>query len=214
MVGLASALVLNIGTLTPATVEAMLLAARAANRRGIPVVLDPVGAGATRLRTESARRLLSEARVDVLKGNAGEIATLAGLEAEVKGVESVSAAGEAGATALALSRTLRCVVAVTGPECFVSDGGRVWAVRYGHELMGRIVGTGCTSTSAVGCFAAVGKGDLLAATAAALACYGYAGERAVRTAGGPGGYFAALFDAVEEMTRSPGGLSLSARELR
>src|SRR5437868_14071678 len=100
MLGLASALVLNIGTLSPDWVEAMLLAGRAANERGIPVVLDPVGAGATTYRTETAKRILDEVDVAVLRGNAGEAATLVGIDAEVRGVESigsgVAAAGAAG----------------------------------------------------------------------------------------------------------------------
>ncbi len=95
MVGLAAALVLNIGTLEPAWVESMLLAGRAASARGIPVVLDPVGAGATRYRTETAKRILDEVAVTVLRGNAGEIATLVGVEAEVRGVESIDAGGDA-----------------------------------------------------------------------------------------------------------------------
>ena len=92
MVAIAGALVLNIGTLSPDWVEAMLLAGRAANERGVPVVLDPVGAGATAYRTETAKRLLDEVRVTVLRGNAGEVATLVGVAAEVRGVESIGAA--------------------------------------------------------------------------------------------------------------------------
>src|SRR5207248_4395043 len=94
MVGLAAALVLNIGTLSPHWVEAMLLAGKAANARGVPVVLDPVGAGATRYRTEPAKRILEEVRVTVLRGNAGEVATLVGVAAEVRGVESIGAGGD------------------------------------------------------------------------------------------------------------------------
>ena len=105
MVGLAGALVLNIGTLSPHWVEAMLLAGRAANERGIPVVLDPVGAGATRYRTETAKRLLDEVDVTVLRGNAGEVATLVGFEAEVRGVESIGAGGDPAELARAAART-------------------------------------------------------------------------------------------------------------
>ncbi|MGQ9715620.1 MAG: hydroxyethylthiazole kinase, partial [Anaerolineae bacterium] len=89
MVEAAGALVLNPGTLTPAWVESMLVAGRQANARGIPVVLDPVGAGATRLRTEAAQRLLEEVRIAIVRGNLGEISTLAGLGGTVKGVESL-----------------------------------------------------------------------------------------------------------------------------
>src|SRR5215211_7844757 len=93
MVALAGALVINIGTLSPHWVDAMLTAGRAANARGVPVVLDPVGAGATRYRTDTARRLLDEVKVTVLRGNQGEIATLVGVEAEVRGVESIGVGG-------------------------------------------------------------------------------------------------------------------------
>ena len=99
MVGLAGALVLNIGTLSPPWVDAMLLAGRAANARGVPVVLDPVGAGATRYRTETAKRILAEVDVTVLRGNAGEVATLVGAEAEVRGVESIAGGGDPAALA-------------------------------------------------------------------------------------------------------------------
>src|SRR5256885_14264589 len=89
MAAIAAALVLNIGTLSPPWVEAMLAAGRAANAAGVPVVLDPVGAGATRYRTETARRILGEVRIAVLRANQGEAATLAGVAAEMRGVESI-----------------------------------------------------------------------------------------------------------------------------
>src|SRR5215208_6991251 len=113
MVGLAGALVINIGTLSPPWVDAMLAAGRAAGARGIPVVLDPVGAGATTYRTETARRLLAEVPVTVLRGNAGEVATLVGVAAEVRGVESVGAGGEASELAREAARTLGLVASVT-----------------------------------------------------------------------------------------------------
>src|SRR3954465_10046680 len=120
MVGLAGALVLNIGTLSPAWVEAMLLAGRAANARGVPVVLDPVGAGATAYRTETAKRILDEVSVTVLRGNAGEVATLVGVEGEVRGVESIDAGGEAADLARQAARSLELVASVTGPVDHVS----------------------------------------------------------------------------------------------
>src|SRR5438105_5593383 len=115
MVRLAGALVLNIGTLSPHWVDAMLLAGKAANDAGIPVVLDPVGAGATTYRTETARRILREVDVAALRGNAGEIATLVGVEAEVRGVESIGAGGDPGELAREAARSLGVVASVTGP---------------------------------------------------------------------------------------------------
>src|SRR5437868_15480242 len=114
MAAIAGALVLNIGTLSPHWVDAMLLAARAANERGIPVVLDPVGVGATRYRTDTAKRILDEVRVTVLRGNAGEVATLVGVDAEVRGVESIDAGGDAGELAREAARSLGVVASVTG----------------------------------------------------------------------------------------------------
>ena len=195
MVQLAGALVLNIGTLSGPWIEAMLLAGRAANAAGIPVVLDPVGAGATRLRTETARRILGEVEVGVLRGNAGEIATLVGVEAEVRGVESIGAGGEPAELARAAARELDLVASVTGPVDHVSNGERVLAIANGHELLATVSGTGCMSTAVTGCFLAVQE-DALQAAAEALVAFGVAGEDAARGAKGPGTFHAALYDAL------------------
>src|SRR5881392_2332131 len=128
MAALAGALVLNIGTLSPEWVDSMIAAGRVANERGVPVVLDPVGAGATRYRTETAARILDEVRVTVLRGNAGEVATLVGVDAEVRGVESIGAGSDAAELAARAGRTLGVVAAVTGPVDHVSDGERSIAV--------------------------------------------------------------------------------------
>ena len=154
MVGLASALVINIGTLSEHWVEAMLLAGRAASARGIPVVLDPVGAGATAYRTETARRILDEVAVTVLRGNAGEVATLVGAEAEVRGVESITAGLEPAELAREGARQLGLVASVTGPVDHVSDGERTLAVANGHPLLAAVTGTGCISSALTGCFLA------------------------------------------------------------
>src|SRR2546421_1288881 len=152
MVALAGALVLNIGTLSPHWVEAMFLAGRAANEHGVPVVLDPVGAGATRFRTETARRLLDEVKVAVLRGNQGEIATLVGVQAEVRGVESIGVSGEPADLARAAARNLGLVASVTGVVDHVSDGKRVLTVANGHELLAAVTGTGCMSSAITGSF--------------------------------------------------------------
>jgi hydroxyethylthiazole kinase len=196
MVGLAGALVLNIGTLSEPWVEAMLVAGRAAGERGIPVVLDPVGAGATRYRTETARRLLDELEVTVLRGNAGEVATLVGVEAEVRGVESVAAAGEPADLAREAARTLGLVASVTGPVDHVSDGERVLTVANGHVLLGSVTGTGCMSTAITGCYLAAQPDAPLEAAAGALAAFGVAGEDSAREARGPGSFHAGLYDAL------------------
>jgi len=213
MAAIAGALVLNIGTLTPGLIDAMAKAAVAANKKGIPVVLDAVGAGATKLRTESCRRLLHAARIDVIKGNAGEIATLAGVQAEVRGVESISTAGDAFDFARELAKDRNAVVAITGKTDIVSDGKRTFALDYGHPLMGRVVGTGCVGTSTLGCFAAVSP-DLTLAAAAALGAYGIAGERAAKRSEGPGDFFKNFFNEIAKMARDETPLTVEAVEVK
>ena len=203
MVGLASALVINIGTLGPPFVEAALLAGKRANQRGIPVVLDPVGAGATSFRTKTAERLLSELSVAAVCGNAGEIATLAGLDAEVRGVESL--AGDAENAACKAAASLGVTVAATGETDYVSDGKRTLAVSNGHPLMGRVVGSGCASTAVVGCFATVGGAEV-ETVAHALAYFGRAGEVAAGGAEGGGTFEPRFLDALASLAGDPGGL--------
>jgi hydroxyethylthiazole kinase len=199
MVGLARALVLNIGTLSEHWIESMLLAGRAANERRLPIVLDPVGAGATRYRTETARRLLDELEIAVLRGNAGEIATLVGVESEVRGVESIGHAGDAAELARTAARSRAVVAAVTGPIDHVSDGEESVAVANGHELLGMVSGTGCMATTIIGCFLAVKPRSPLAAAAEALAAFGVAGEDAAEDARGPGTFHAGLYDALARL---------------
>ncbi|MFL5935094.1 MAG: hydroxyethylthiazole kinase [Gaiellaceae bacterium] len=193
MAALAGALVLNIGTLSEPWIEAMLLAGKAASG---PIVLDPVGAGATRYRTETARRLLDELDVTVVRGNAAEIATLAGRQAEIRGVESIAGGSDPAELARAAARALGTVVSVTGPVDHVSDGERVIAIANGHELLGTVSGTGCMSTAVTGSFLAAKPTAPLEAAAEALVAFGLAGEDAARDARGPGTFHANLYDAL------------------
>jgi hydroxyethylthiazole kinase len=199
MVGLAGALVLNIGTLDASWVRSMLAAGSAANARGIPVVLDPVGAGATRYRTDTAKRLLDELDVAVLRGNAGEVATLVGVAAEVRGVESIGGAGDPAELARGAARSLGVVASVTGAVDHVSDGERVAAVANGHPLLAAVSGTGCMSTAITGCFLAA-REDPFEAAAEALVAFGVAGEDAAREAKGPGTFHAGLYDALAALS--------------
>ncbi len=196
MARLAGALVLNIGTLSPEWVEAMITAGQVANQAGVPVVLDPVGAGATTYRTETAKRLLHEVEVTVLRGNAGEVATLVGAAAEMRGVESIGTADDASELARDAARTLGVVVSVTGPVDHVSDGERTIAVANGHPLLASITGTGCMSSALTGCFLAVNADGPLEAAAEALVAFGVAGEDAAVGARGPGSFHVALYDAL------------------
>jgi hydroxyethylthiazole kinase len=196
MTRLAGALVINIGTLSPHWVDAMLAAGKAANAAGVPVVLDPVGAGATTYRTETAKRILDDVDVAVLRGNAGEVATLVGVQAEVRGVESMEVGGEASELARAAGRSLGVVASVTGAIDHVSDGGRVLRIANGHELLGAVSGTGCMSSAITGCFLAGKSTEPLEAAAEALATFGVAGEDAARDAKGPGSFHVNLYDAL------------------
>jgi hydroxyethylthiazole kinase len=196
MVALAGALVLNIGTLSPHWVEAMLAAGKAANAGGVPVVLDPVGAGATRYRTDTARRVLDEVKVAVLRGNQGEVATLVGVAAEVRGVESIEVGSEPAELARAAAQRLGLVASVTGAVDHVSDGRRDLAVANGHELLASVSGTGCMSSAITGCFLAVKRDAPLEAAAEALAAFGIAGEDAARGAKGPGSFHVGLYDSL------------------
>src|SRR3989442_452780 len=194
MTSFAGALVLNIGTLSKHWIDAMLLAGRAANAAGAPVVLDPVGVGATKLRTETAQRILDQVDIAVVRGNAAETAVLAGVEAEIRGVESIGAAAGGAELARTAARTLGVVASVTGPTDYVSNGERTLTVSNGDPLLGTVSGTGCMSSALTGCFVAVAPP--LEGAAYALAAFGVAGEDAARDAKGPGTFHANLYDAL------------------
>ena len=194
MVGYAGALVLNVGTLEDAWVEAMIVAGKEANHRGTPVVLDPVGMGATGLRTRAVGRILDEVHVAIVRGNAAELAATAGLKAEIRGVDSVAAESPELAVRRVAARTGGAAVA-SGVADVVADATRVALVENGHKLMGAITGSGCTSTAIVGAFAAVEPDPFVAATSAMIA-FGIAGEIAAHGAGGPGTFQARLMDAI------------------
>ena len=176
MVGIAQALVLNVGTLDPYWIESMRLALAAASKRGIPVVLDPVGAGATRYRNESIEQLLMTALPTVVRGNASEIMSVAGATVQTRGVDSGAAANDALGAAQALAQRTRGVVCVSGQTDHVLDAKNRWArLSNGHEWMTRITGVGCSASALVGAFCAV-QPDAWRATVAAMAFLGVVGE--------------------------------------
>ena len=208
MAAVAGALVLNIGTLNAGQIESMILAGRMANERNIPVILDPVGAGATRFRTESTKRLLDTLEITVLKGNAGEIGVIAGVEAKVRGVDSHGVTGNPVTIAQDLAGSLGIIVAVSGVTDIVTDGQKILLVDNGHPMMGSISGTGCMAASVTGTFAAESR-DPVTATAAALAAFGLSGEKAAAEAQGPFTFKTALFDELANLT--PQDLANGAR---
>jgi len=195
MTRLASSLVLNIGTLTSDVFEAMVAAGKSANEKGVPVVVDAVGVGATPFRDDAVLKLLDLLKITVIKGNASEIATLAGVGAVTKGVEAGAVDADLAETASSLAASRKLTAVITGKEDIVSDGEKVYVVKNGHPMMGNVVGTGCMAASMIGSFAAVEK-DAASASASALACYGVAGEIAGKIANGPAAYKTALIDAI------------------
>jgi hydroxyethylthiazole kinase len=208
MVTFAGALVLNIGTLNKGQIESMLLAGGMANDRRIPIILDPVGAGATRFRTDSALRLLDELKITILKGNAGEIGILAGAEAYVRGVDSFGMTGDPLRIAQHFAKESGVTVVISGATDIVTDGKRILLVENGHPMMGSISGTGCMAASVTGAFAAVAD-DPVIASAAALAAFGIAGEKAAAGARGPYSFKTALFDEMSAL--KPEDLASGAR---
>ena len=195
MTGIVGALVLNIGTLNKIQIESMLVAGRKANELKIPIIFDPVGAGATPFRTETSRRLLDELEITIIKGNAGEIGVLAGADGKVRGVDSAGLSGDPVAIAKAFAVRAGLTVVVSGVTDIVTDGKRVLLVENGTPMMGGISGTGCMAASVMGAFAAESDDPVLAATAA-LAAFGIAGERAAAVARGPYSFKVALFDEL------------------
>ena len=212
MASLAGAVVLNIGTLSPAWVRAMHLAGAAANRRGTPVILDPVGAGATGYRTQTARSLVEDLDIAAVRGNASEILSLSGADAITKGVDAAHDVNEAAAVAAQLARDLDTVIAITGETDLVTDGQTVLQVLGGHPLMARVTGTGCAATVLVAAFLASGH-EPVAAAAGALSFFGLAGEQAARTAAGPGSFQVALLDALAAVEPSDLGSDRRIREV-
>ena len=202
LTALASALVLNMGTLKPTQVEAMVKAGMAARTKGIPVVFDPVGAGATAYRQETAKKIMDEVKPTIVKGNLSEIKFLVGFSSEQKGVDSLETGDDAPAAVRALARQYRCVAAATGVVDYVSDGEKVWSVTGGRSDLGRVTGTGCMTASLVASFAGAGA-DPVAAALLGILAMDRAGEMAgvvFSQGGGMGQFRTGLFDAVGILT--------------
>jgi hydroxyethylthiazole kinase len=208
MTAIADSLVLNIGTLTPDWVESMIRAGQAARRMKRPVILDPVGAGATALRTDSAKRIIRETPVTVIRGNASEVLALGNSEARTRGVDSIHRSEDACETAIRLANELQLTLAVTGAVDLITDGKRVLQVENGHPLMSRITGSGCAATAVIGAFLAADH-DPVTAAATALAFFGVAGEEAGALSSGPGSFMMHLVDALYRIT--PEELNKKAR---
>ncbi len=199
MVSFAGALVLNIGTLTDDWIASMIKAGKKASSLKTPIILDPVGSGATSLRTDSAKKIIKETIISVLRGNASEILSLRNNDSKTKGVDSIHSVQEAAQTAKILARELQTTLAITGQVDLVTNGESTVSVSNGHPLMACVTGTGCTATVTIGAFLAVDD-DPVSATATALSYFGLAGEVAGKKASAPGSFMIELLDALYTIT--------------
>ena len=195
MVSIAGALVINIGTLSNPWIESMIKAGKRANQLNVPIILDPVGSGATTLRTMTSRKLVEEITFKVIRGNASEALSFAKKGSRTRGVESIHTVDEAVHAALSLAKELRTTLAITGKVDLITDGKRMHRVFNGHEMMSYVTGTGCTATVIIGAFLAVDP-DPVEATSTALAYMGLAGEKAALKAVAPGSFQVGLLDAL------------------
>ena len=210
MVSLSSALVINIGTLNSMSVKAMLQAGKRANELNIPVILDPVGAGATSYRTETAKKIISEVKLAVIRGNLSEIKTLYGVHSKTKGVDACNNASVSGneiteekEMARALAIKFNTVVAITGAVDLITDGEILYSVENGHKIMAKVTGTGCMCTSLIGSYLGAGDNNLIAALAG-IVSMGIAGEIAYesldKNMGGTGSLKIKILDAIYNLS--------------
>jgi hydroxyethylthiazole kinase len=224
MTAICDSLVLNIGTLNERTVDSMLLAGRKASELGHPVVLDPVGAGATKLRTETALKLIREIPMAVIRGNISEIMTLYHGTGSTKGVDASSKDAvtednldEKISIARGLSKNTGAVVAITGAIDIIADGESAYIVRNGHPMMSKVSGTGCMLTAVVASYVSANPEDKAGACATAIAAMGLSGEiaygRLMKSGGGPSTYRSYIIDAMGNMTSDEleGGMKIEVR---
>lgn len=201
---------INIGTLNRRTIESMLIAGKRANELNHPVVLDPVGAGASKLRTETAMQLLAEVRFAVIRGNISEIKTLASGSGTTKGVDADVAdkvteenLDEVVAFAKAFAAKTGAVIAITGAIDIVADDKKAYCIRNGHPMMSSITGTGCQLSAMTAAYVTANPDNTLEAAAAAVAAMGYAGEVAharLSALDGNSTYRNYIIDAIYNMT--------------
>ena len=200
MAAMASALVINIGTLSPPWVRGMFKAFAKAGEKGVPVVIDPVGAGATPYRTRTIRELIRASVPAIIRGNASEILALTDDRMKTKGVDSTAASEEALYAAQGISHERHCAVCVSGEVDYIVFDDRVVKIANGHPMMSKVTGLGCTASALCGAFAAVEK-NAGAAAAKAMAVMGIAGEMAAGQAAGPGSLQMHFLDVLYRLSR-------------
>lgn len=195
----ADALVLNIGTVDNTQLDAMLRAAKIAEIRGIPILLDPVGAGATKYRTDAALKLLKYATI--IKGNAGEISALAGEKRDMKGVDFCGTSENIQTIACRLATELHKIIIVSGKKDIITDGTHCIQILNGNKMMSRVSGTGCMASSVCAAFSTVSN-NIFETCVSAMAYFGIAGEKAATKSNGPGSFKTAFFDEAASITEN------------
>jgi hydroxyethylthiazole kinase len=200
LVELAEGLVLNIGTLDLAQLQLMHQAGDLANARSLPIVLDPVGAGASKFRTTACLDLLNQLQLSAIRGNASEILSLAGQSGQTKGVDSAKEASDAAAAAASLAGELGCLVCISGSTDILADGRKELHIANGHPMMSSITGLGCTATALIGAFAAVSS-DIFTAAAGAMTVLGISGQLAAKGCSGPGSLQTAILDRLHTLSQ-------------
>jgi hydroxyethylthiazole kinase len=199
MVAISDALVLNIGTPTKSIVNSMIIAGKRAKELKKPVILDPVGAGATKFRNNAIEKILSEVNVDIIRGNASEIGAICGMEGNTKGVDSVIEPEEVLKSAVDFSNKTGTVVVISGATDYIVSGEEVIKCHNGVPLLGKITGSGCAVTSIIGAFSAVEENKAFASLFG-LGLFGIAGEIAFANAKGPGSFYSLLIDSLYNIT--------------
>ncbi|RFB18054.1 hydroxyethylthiazole kinase [Bacillus sp. HNG] len=219
-----NALVINIGTLNERTIESMILAGKAANKIGNPVILDPVGAGASSLRTNTVYRLLNEVQFSVIRGNLSEIKTVHAGSGNTKGVDAAAEdvinegnLDEMVQFAKMVSEQTHAVIAITGAIDIVANKDEAYVIRNGHPMMSKITGTGCMLTSVVAAYCGANPQEVLKSTAAAVSAMGYCGELAHQKVeelnGGTSSFRTYLIDWMSKLdyTLLQGGMNIENR---
>lgn len=198
---ISKALVLNIGTLTSAGVEAMMVAGIAANKADVPVVLDPVGVGASSYRQEKVREILAAVKVTLIRGNSGEIANLAEVEWQAKGVDAGQGKVSVSEMANKVAQRFNCIVAVSGEVDYITNGRESAEIRNGVSLMAQVTGMGCLLSGICGAFiACANKTEVIEAVITAHAAYGIVGEKAKQQSNGPGSFRVHFMDGLANLT--------------
>lgn len=205
IVGISSALVINIGTLNQRVIDSMIKACKKANQLHIPVILDPVGAGASSLRNKTVQEILSQVKINVIRGNLSEISFLAGLSVSTKGVDTADVDEKNNATDIGnlVAEKYSCIVGITGKIDTISDGTRIVRISNGSSLLSKVTGTGCMTSALVGSFCGATENYFMA-TVAGIAAMGIAGEMAFEKAGsiGTGSFRSSIMDALSNLNSS------------